>query len=81
MPWGDGTGPLWMASRASGVGRRNPWCIGGVWRVRRAYAPWYDDAPTLPPAEEMERLQEAARILELDLQNIRERIEALRSKR
>lgn len=80
MPWQDGTGPWWMGSRALGRVRRNPWCVGGGWRNREAFAPWYGEIPTSSPIEEIDRLEEAARILELDLQNIRERICALRSK-
>lgn len=80
MPWKDGTGPWWIGSRALGGGWRNPWCTGRGWRGRGAFAPFYGEVQAPSPAEEIIRLEEAARILELDLANIRDRIEGLRSK-
>lgn len=80
MPWKDGTGPWWIGSRSLGGGWRKSWCTGRGWRGRGAFAPFYGGLPAPSPAEEIIRLEEAARILVLDLADIRERIEALRSK-
>jgi hypothetical protein len=64
----------------------NPWCRGrrmhpgrGFWQRDDLAYPRYSPVRELSPSEEMGRLEDLAKRMELDLKGVRDQIEKLRS--